>query len=70
MVGPALRNRDMTDMNDDTSTRPSRPAKQAADPPLPRRSTVLNGGLGSQIDGIWNSFRRRGGDSTPPARPG
>jgi|GEM_PF-6174581 len=72
MVGPALRNRDMTDMNDDTSTRPSRRSQTGGStaPPLPRSSTVLNGGIRSQIDGIWNSFRGYGGDSTPPARPG
>jgi len=32
MVGPALRNRDMTDMNDDTSTRPSRRSETAGGP--------------------------------------
>ena len=70
MVGPALRNRDMTDMNDDTSTRPSRRSETAGGPtaatelhrgerraPLPDRR-------------VWNSFRRHRGDSTPPARPG
>ena len=69
MVGPALRNRDMTDMNDDTSTRSSRRSETAGGPTAATELHRADGGLRSQIDGISELVpppRRRQQPTSPP----